>query len=188
MSKYKGPPIIDVSTERKVFIGIGVATVIILGGSVWFLTAQDGKEQARLNKPLDGEKVAIVGQQHVKRGESHPEYNSNPPTSGYHWGDGTAGPGEKTEEAPDELVLHSMEHGAAVVWYKPDLPSNQIGQIRNAFNAASGKKIMVPRKSLDVPFALTSWGQLLKPQSINESQITEFINTNQDRAPERAPI
>ena len=47
---------------------------------------------------------------------------------------------------------------------------------------------MLARKDLGVPVALTSWGYLLKLQTIDESVIKEFIETNNDRAPEKAPI
>lgn len=181
-------PLIDISTEKKVFIGIGLLTLVILVGGVWFLSVQGAKEEEKLNKGLLGEKIQDMGATHVKRDESHPDYNSNPPTSGYHWGDGTAGPGIKDQEVSQELVLHSMEHGAAVVWYKSDLPKDQVETIKNAFTSASGKSIMLPRKNLDTPIALTSWNRLLKLKTIDKAKIKEFIETNNDRAPEKAPI
>lgn len=176
------------STEKKIIIGAVLATLVILIGGVWFLTSQDAKQQKKESKPYVGQKVADMGAAHVKRGESHVEYNSNPPTSGPHWGDGVAGPGIKDKPVPDELVLHSMEHGAAVLWYKDDLPKAEVEKITKAFNNASGKKIMLPRKELDVPVALTSWGWILKLKTIDETKIKEFIETNNDRAPEKAPI
>lgn len=135
-----------------------------------------------------GEKMADLGQEHVSRNESHPAYNSNPPTSGWHWADGVAGAGIKSEAVPDELMLHSMEHGAAVVWYREDMAPAELETVKAAFVSASGKKIMLPRKDLDVPVALTSWGYLLKLETIDAAKIKEFIETNNDRAPEKAPI
>ena len=101
---------------------------------------------------------------------------------------GVAGAGIKNEAVPDELILHSMEHGAAVVWYKSDLPQSDIDKIKEAFNSASGKKIMLPRKDLDIPVALTSWNYLLKLDTVDGSVIKEFIETNNDRAPEKEII
>lgn len=176
------------STEKKVTIGIGLATLFILIGGIWFISAQDTKQQEKESMPYVGQKIADMGAQHVKRDESHVEYNSNPPTSGPHWGDGVAGPGIKDKPVPDELVLHSMEHGAAVLWYKDDLPKADVERLKNIFNDATGKKIMLPRKELDVPVALTSWNYLLKLKTIDEAKIKEFIETNNDRAPEKAPI
>jgi len=175
------------TSERKIIGGIGLLTLVILVGGVWLLSAQDAKEEKKTATPLMGKEYSTSAQ-HVPRGEKHEEYNSNPPNSGPHWGDGVAGPGIKDNEVPDELLVHSLEHGAAILWYKSDLPQDQIETLKNAFNETSGKKIMVPRKNLDVPVALTSWGRVLKLKTIDVSQIKAFLETNNDRAPEKAPI
>ena len=176
------------STEKKVTVGIALTTLVILVGGIWFLTIQDTKQQEKESRPFVGERIADMGAGHVKRGESHAEYNLSPPTSGPHWGDGVAGPGIHDKEVPDELLVHSLEHGAAILWYKSDLPRDQVGKLEKIFHNASGKKIMVPRKNMDVPVALTSWGWILKLKTIDEAKIKEFIETNNDRAPEKAPI
>jgi len=175
------------TTEHKVIGGIIILTLVIIFGSVWFSSKQAVENKDRLSKPMMGEKMADEGAVHVARDKAHPAYKSNPPTSGPHWAD-VAGPGIKDEFIPDELVLHSMEHGAAVVWYREGLDSNEVDKIKQAFNDSSGKKIILAREDLDVPVALTSWGYLLKLQTIDEAMIKEFIETNNDRAPEEAPI
>lgn len=171
---------------KAFFISIG-GFVLLLGGfliwSSFFGPAPQGP------RPLLGEKMPNQGGEHVARGATHPEYNSNPPTSGWHYGDGVAGAGIKKEPVADELLIHSMEHGAVVVWYKADLPQEQIDAIKSAYDDANiAKKIMVPRANLDVPVALTSWGYLLKLDTIDSAKITDFLKSNNDRAPERAPI
>lgn len=175
------------TTEQKVIGGIVLLTLIIIIGGVWLSSKEGTKNSEKLSKSMMGEKMADEGAQHVARGAIHPAYNSNPPTSGPHWAD-TAGPGIKDEFVPDELILHSMEHGAAVVWYREGLDQSEVKRIKEAFRASSGKKIMLPRKDLDVPVALTSWGYLLKLETIDETKIKEFIETNNDRAPENAPV
>jgi len=174
-------------TETKFIIGIVLLTLVIIVGGAFLSSQQSVEEDIRLSNSLMGEKMPDQGAKHVARGESHPEYNSNPPTSGWHWV-GVAGPGIKDEIVPDELVLHSMEHGAVVVWYREGLDQSDIDRIKEAFNSASGKKIMLARKNLDVPVALTSWGYLLKLKTIDEMKIKDFIEINNDRAPEKAPI
>src|SRR3989344_3346899 len=174
-------------TEYKVYIGIGLLTLIIIIGGTWLSSKEGEKNSEKLSKSMMGEKMADEGAEHVGRNETHSAYKSNPPTSGPHWV-GVAGPGIKTEAVPDELVLHSMEHGAAVVWYREGLESSELEKIKTAFNDASGKKIMLPRKDLDVPVALTSWGRVLPLDTIDYGKIRSFIETNNNRAPEKAPI
>lgn len=178
----------NISNEHKVMIGIGLATIAVLVGGVFFISGQDTKQKEKENKPLMGQKIADMGSIHIKQGESHVEYNSNPPTSGPHIGNGVGGAGIHDKEVPDELLVHSLEHGAAIVSYKADLTKEDVEKIKSAFDEASGKKIMVPRKNLDVPVALTSWNYLLKLKTIDATKIKEFIETNNDRAPEKAPI
>src|SRR3989344_3230457 len=175
-------------TDHKMIIGVVLLTVVMVVGFSLLSGKKATENTDRLSRPLMGEKIADLGAQHVKEGESHEPYNSNPPTSGPHIGNGVAGPGIKTEPVSDELVLHSMEHGAAVVWYREGLEQSEIDKIKEAFNGSSGKKIMLARADLDVPVALTSWGYLLKLDSIDQEKIKEFIETNNDRGPEKAPI
>ena|SRR3989344_3006076 len=174
-------------TEHKVFIGIGLLTLAIIVGGTWISSKSSVTNSARLSNPMMGEKMADEGAVHVARDKSHVAYKTNPPTSGPHWA-GVAGAGIKGGLVPDELVLHSMEHGAAVVWYREDLEQGEIDKVKEAFNNSSGKKIMLARKDLDVPVALTSWGYLLKLDTVDEIKIKEFIETNNDRAPEKAAI
>lgn len=175
------------TTEQKVLGGIGLVTLVILIGGIWILSAQGEKETKKAATPLMGREYP-TSTLHVPRGEKHDAYNSNPPTSGPHWGDGVAGPGIKDGSVPDELLIHSMEHGAVIVWYKNDLPADQVEKIKTAFTDASGKKIMTPRKNLTIPVALTSWGRLLELKTVDTAKIREFIEVNNDRAPEKAPI
>ncbi|MBI2630911.1 DUF3105 domain-containing protein [Candidatus Nomurabacteria bacterium] len=174
-------------TEHKIIGGIALLTLIIIVGGVWFSSKEGAKNQEKLSRDMMGEKMEDEGAGHVGRNETHPAYKSNPPTSGPHWA-GVAGPGIKDEIVPDELILHSMEHGAAVVWYREDLEQSEIDKIKEAFISADGKKIMLARKDLDVPVALTSWGYLLKLETVDGVKIKEFIETNNDRAPEKAAI
>lgn len=174
-------------TETKVITGIVIATIIILVGGVLFLTKQDAKEQAKLSKPLIGQEIPIQGRNHVPDG-TKVDYSTNPPTSGDHYVNPQ--PGGIYDKAPaDGNLVHSLEHGAVILWYKSDLPKDQIDKLKQIYDAAAvSKKIMVPRDSLDVPVALTSWGRLLKLQSIDQNQIKAFMETNEDRAPEKAAL
>lgn len=175
------------STEKKIIIGTVLLTVAILGGGVWLLSAQDTKEQARLSKPLIGEAIASQGANHVPEGTKE-DYNSNPPTSGPHYANSQPA-GIYDKPIPDGNLIHSMEHGAVILWYKPDIAASDSAKLKSLFNEVSvSKKLMVPRDSLDVPVALTSWGRLLKMQTIDENQIKNFMETNEDRGPEKAPL
>lgn len=174
-------------TEHKVFIGIGLLTLIIIVGGTWLSSSQAASDQVRLSKPLVGETVANQGQDHVPD-TTKVSYDSNPPTSGPHYVNSKPA-GIYDKPVPDGNLVHSMEHGAVIIWYQSNLPQDQINQLKNIYNSVGiSKKIMVPRDNLDVPVALTSWGKVLKLQTIDEVRIKEFMQTNNDRGPEQAPL
>ena len=181
-------------TETKVIIGIALATILMFVGGVFLLTTQSQKEQTKLSKPLVGQGIAIQGSSHVPDGTKI-DYSTNPPTSGNHYN--TPQPaGIYDVSPPDGNLVHSMEHGAVILWYKQsfpadksDIPATESAQLKSIFNSVSvSKKIMVSRDNLDVPVALTSWGRLLNLQTIDENQIKAFMETNEDRGPEKAPL
>lgn len=173
-----------ISTEQKVFIGIGFVTLLIIVWGLFLVSKQDD----RLNRPLVGQQVRVTSRNHVPDG-AEIQYNSNPPAAGSHYATTAhAGIYDKDKAPADGNLVHSLEHGAVILWYKSDLPQDQVEKLKKVFNKSSGKKIMVPRKNLDVPVALTSWGWILKLKTIDEAKIKEFIETNSDRAPEKAPI
>lgn len=174
-------------TETKVIAGIAIFTLLILGGGVWLLTTQNTKEQTKLSKPLAGDEIPDQGRGHVLDG-TRLDFNSNPPTSGRHFAKWTAA-GIYDKPQNDGNLVHSLEHGAVILSYKTDLPKEDVEKIKSVFSSVSiSKKIMVPRDNLDVLVALTSWGRLLKLQTIDatsEAKIREFMETNEDRGPEK---
>lgn len=178
-------PLIDLSTENKVFIGIGLATILIIIGGIFIASKQD----ERLSKPLLGQEVQVSAG-HVAAG-TQLTFNSNPPAGGQHYGDGTAHAGfYDTKNVPaDGYLVHSLEHGAVILWYNPKILSQgQVEKLKNIYSQSSGKTIMAPRDSMDVPIALSSWGRVLKLKVIDEKEIKAFFDTNDGRGPEQAPI
>ncbi len=174
-------------TETKVIGGIALAVIVILIGGLWLLTVQSSKEQTNLAKPLMGDEISDLGRGHIPDG-TQLQFDSNPPTSGQHY-DKWITRGIYDKPQPDGNLVHSLEHGAVILSYKVDLPNEDVEKIKSVFSSVSvSKKIMVPRDNLDVPVALTSWGRLLKLQTIDatsEAKIKEFMETNEDRGPEK---
>ncbi len=175
-------------TGYKIIIGVVVAIGILVVVISMLGQKKQTTEQVKLSNELVGQKVEEMKSPHIKIGELHEAYNSNPPTSGPHIGDAVAGPGIKNKPISDELVVHSLEHGAVVLWYRQDLKEEDVSRLKKVFNQASGKKIMIPRKEMDTPIALTSWNQILRLNEIDEVKIKEFIEINNDRGPEKAAI
>lgn len=110
---------------------------------------------------LPGERFASQGHVHIPQGADPPNYNSNPPTSGPHYA-ALASAGVHSEAPPDPLLVHNMEDGYVVLWYKPGTEEETEERIQNLQNAAQGYRmtVIVPREEMDYNYALTAWTRL----------------------------
>ncbi|MGZ8620253.1 MAG: DUF3105 domain-containing protein [Actinomycetota bacterium] len=70
-------------------------------------------------------------------------YPSQPPASGPH-GQSTLAAGVYTNPPPIEPLIHSLEHGAAIVWYDPDASGTALSQIQDFYRDADvGSRVIV---------------------------------------------
>ena len=148
-------------------------------------------------RPLTGESVEIMTDSgHVEIGDDPGPYNSNPPSSGRHYAsEYEAGFYEETsteaqQPYPEGFLVHNLEHGYVIFWYNCELLDedgcvDMKGQIRSAMEKANNFKVIAfPRKSIDVPLVMTSWGQVERFVSFNPEQAGRFISRNRNHAPE----
>lgn len=160
---------------KKLFYAVLVilAVVTVGYGGVSLL------QQAEKTRP--GTTFAIQGQTHIDVGAEHPAYNSNPPTSGWHYIQ-PAPWGPYQNELPDEQLIHNLEHGGIWISYK-----NVDQQTKDALEKIAGResKVVVgPRSKNSAPIVLASWGRLLELQSFDEKIVRDFIKANRNRSPE----
>jgi len=174
---------------NSILIWSGVAIIVfgILGYFIWGSVS-----------PAVGQEIPIMEnyQAHVPEGQDPGPFNSDPPTSGPHYGEEyEAGFYDETSpEAqatyPEGYLGHNLEHGYVIYWYNCDLLDISAcaelkDQIKESMAANGGTKLIAfPRSSIDVPIALTSWGQLLKMNVFEADQVKSFISANRNHAPE----
>lgn len=172
----------NITTEQKLLIGGGILCIFILIGGYLLVSRQDAHD----NKPFLGSEVAVTGREHLPVG-TNIKYNSNPPAAGPHY-DEPSHAGYYDKAPADGHLVHSLEHGAVILWFDPTQPKSDIERLKKFFDQTRGKTIMVPRKNMGVPVALTSWGRILKLKSIDEKSMQAFFDTNINRGPEDVPI
>ncbi|MEX2145128.1 MAG: DUF3105 domain-containing protein [Candidatus Spechtbacterales bacterium] len=159
-------------------ISLWLIGLLVIGSSIYGLILLASKAE----KERPGQSYSILGEEHIEVGASHPDYNSNPPTSGWHYGS-PAEWGVYDRELPDEQLIHNLEHGGIWISYK------DIDEDTKAKLAAIGKKypgsvIITPRSANDSKIALASWGRLQNLENFDETAIIDFIKTNKNRSPE----
>lgn len=166
--------------RQLLLIGGGVLALALVVGAVAVLSSM-----AEASAP--GVAVPIQGQEHIALGQSHPPYNSDPPTSGWHYPTSLAA-GFYEEPHPDELLVHNLEHGHVVISYdcgKLADCAQAKEQLRGIFDRYDGWKVtVVPRENVDAAIALTAWGRIDKLDGFEEARITAFIDAWRDRGPE----
>lgn len=100
---------------------------------------------------------------HTEDPDERIEYSSNPPTSGRHFvvpaGDGAY------ETAPtDEQLVHALEHGRIIVWFKPDLSEHGRTDLKAMFDEDSFQMLLVPRRGMPYQVAASAWTGRPRPR------------------------
>lgn len=150
-------------------VAVGVVSLLI------WLSIQPEKERL-------GQVYANQGQAHIIVGSPHPAYNSNPPTSGWHYAQ-PANWGIYQDELPDENLIHNLEHGGIWISYK-DVDQETKANIEALAKRYPNKMIVTPRAKNDGKIVIASWTRLLTLDQFDEAVIVEFINVNKNKSPE----
>lgn len=109
-----------------------------------------------------GTAVPEEGKDHVDEGTPI-TYKSYPPSSGTHYVS-TVEYGFWEREKPEGALVHNLEHGAVVLYYKPGLPPQIIQSLRDTFVSippakyGKAKLIITPYSKLQSPLVLAAWG------------------------------
>lgn len=169
-------------------VWIGLVTISVVVGGAFLLSSVQlgGSGQWQRGKTTIGEDVPIQGQDHIQPGQSHPAYNSNPPTSGWHWPN-AAKNGIYDSQLPDEQLIHNLEHGHIWISYKPDIADEAKNQLKALVKKDDWKIVLAPRPQNDSAIALAAWGRILKLSDFDEAKIKEFIKAYRNQGPEKTP-
>jgi hypothetical protein len=130
------------------------------------------------------ERPEILTQEHLA---GPLEYEVLPPVGGDHndvWMncEGVAYP----EQVPNEHAVHSLEHGAAWVTYRPDLPEDQVEALAQRVRGTA-YLFMSPFPGLDAPISLQAWAYQLKVDDATDPRIDEFIQVLAGNAGPESP-
>jgi len=104
------------------------------------------------------------------------KYDTSPPTGGDHapvWADctGTVYP----NAIANENAVHSLEHGAVWITYKPGLAKAEVDQLTKLVSGQD-RMLMSPYPGLKTNISLQSWGYQLFVDSASDPRIGQFID------------
>lgn len=101
------------------------------------------------------------------------EPSDHPPVGGPHHSEWQSC-GIYDEPIDSAKAVHSLEHGAVWITYRPDLDGEEISELQNL---VQGKDFMLlsPYPEQSSPIVLTAWGVQLEVQNSSDARIPAFI-------------
>lgn len=157
------------SEKRRMWITVAVVAVGIIGlGVILYLNV-------RPEPPIEG----VVQYPRPSRGHDNAieyayEQYPLPPPGGVHW-DIWQNCGVYDEPVATEYALHSLEHGAVWIAYRPDLAANEVARLRARVEDETFL-LLAPYPGLQSPVALTAWGLQLEVDDAGDRRIDQFID------------
>ena len=147
-----------------IFSVTGVMLLLIIAGVTFSVIRSEA------SKPdLSAVKSYEVTPDHV---QTPVEYAQTPPAGGEHnpvW----LNCASYTTPVPSENAVHSMEHGAVWVTYRPDLPADQVAALKEAM--PSTYVVLSPFEGLKAPVVASAWGKQLFLDGVNDPRLEAFI-------------
>lgn len=102
-------------------------------------------------------------------------YASDPPVSGAHRPI-PADCGVYSAQIPKENMVHTLEHGAVGILYKPDADPDEIKEIEQIVKSYGSHTFSAPYPTLEDPYTVIAWAHLMRLDEFDKAAITEFID------------
>jgi hypothetical protein len=159
--------------KRHLLIGVPVTLLLIaiLGAAIFRLTRPD----------LEG--VFIIDNL-LRNHDREAEFvdAALPPAGGSHnpqW----QNCGIYSDPVENSLAVHSLEHGAVWLAYRPDLVDEKVAELQNMVRGES-YVLMSPFPGLQGEVVMTSWGKQLVIDAVPDESIEQFIERYKGAGPE----
>jgi Protein of unknown function (DUF3105) len=204
------PPGSSTGLDRRLLIAAaaGVAVVVVAGAAFALSSGGDGGGDARAALEAAGctltvkPAVANIGDHSDfpnPDGRS-PKWNTDPPTSGPHYGE-TIIYGAYAEPLQIGRLVHNLEHGAVFILYGDDVPATTVAQLRSFYGDHTNGTVLAPYPRLGKNIALGAWyargldeaksergsGVLATCPAFDENAFDAFLSAYQFEGPEPFP-
>jgi hypothetical protein len=152
-----------------------------------------GQQTMQAIRPAEGlgTPVPDEGNTHVDDGTAI-TYKTYPPSSGTHYND-TAPYGFSDVPLKEGNLVHSLEHGAIVIYFKSSVSADVKQKLKEAYSTLPAGKygkvklVITPYENMTTPIASAAWDRLLLMNEFNYDEIQTFYSTWVDKGPEDVP-
>lgn len=161
--------------RRNLITGVIVAVLVVAGagGVAWYLASKN----AGGGSAIAGVRTFTgLSRNHVT---GKVGYQQTPPVGGKHsavW----LNCGIYTSPVPNENAVHSLEHGAAWITYRPSLSASSVQAlqtlVRGEPQAKRAYTILSPYPGLPAPVVASAWGKQLRVTSATDPRLQKFLS------------
>jgi hypothetical protein len=150
--------------------GAGVVLLLVLG-IAWVVNTRRGQAGPT---PAGVQTFTGLSQAHTTAPVTYPQ---TPPVGGPHapaW----QTCGYYSTPIASENAVHSLEHGAVWITYRPDLPAEQVTALR-ALAQGQAYVLVSPYPGLPAPVVASAWGKQLRVTTANDPALANFVRVYQ---------
>ena len=168
---------------KTLAVGLAAATIFVAGcgaANDADRSSQEGSPEettkastgAKIGTPEGVESVDVgPPNQHT---EGDVDYERTPPAGGEHdyiW----QNCGFYSKPVRNENAVHSMEHGAVWITYRPGLPAEQVDKLRELANSKTYVLVSL-YPDLSAPVVASAWGKQLHLDSAEDPRLKQFAS------------
>jgi hypothetical protein len=157
--------------RRERFVRRG-ALVVLGAGAFWFIFVRGAAPDEIGGHTIEHFSTAGANQ-HT---DGTVDYSMTPPVSGEHAGS-PAPCGIHATQIQNELMVHTLEHGAIGLLYDPTLDLEQIRTLEGIAGSFDDHTFSAPYEGMETPISVVAWAQNMRLDSVDEAAINEFIDT-----------
>ncbi len=194
--------------RRLLMYGVGAVIALAALAAAVFLAGFGGNDPNPDKVRADLEAAGCTLQavkaqrgQHTLAADETFDWNTDPPTSGPHFGFDDAGNlgtviwGAYEEPLQLARVVHNLEHGGVLIFYGDEVPDAVVAELREFHDSHERGTLLAPYPNLADEIALGAWvsdgseekGYLAKCTAFDEVAFSSFFDGFQFKGPERFP-
>jgi hypothetical protein len=159
-----------IGRERSWGPVIVAALVVAVLGAFVVAVVLDARQRVARTPPGEVQSFDVPSRGHI---EGDVSYEQTPPVGGEHnpvW----QNCGFYSEPIRSETAVHALEHGAVWITYRPDLPQQQVDEIRRL--ASDNTYVLAsPYPDLPAPVVASAWGKQLTLEAADDPGLERFV-------------
>lgn len=158
---------------RRCFVPLLLSSLVLAGCSGGDPSTVD-EPPAAAGAQIDG-LVPFPGELTRGHVEGAVEYPTRPPVGGDHNARWLACD-VYDEAVPDELAVHSLEHGAVWLAYAPRTPQEQVDRLAELAGRNPEYVLVSPVEDMDAAVTAVAWGVSLPVDGADDERLGQFVD------------